>query len=623
MPNDLETLAADIDMNPAKVLMGLGGPALARVQRLARDGLLTELKDEVKLAFDQSIANTQLYDVISASRELIAVTARTAGMLSSSFGAVSNLFRQEISIVERLADFVNSEMFAHILDAIGMIPVVGWIVKIVADVAKMVAKMVTMVLDQKLSSAVFHAAAQLSVPMSGTKFNSEGDQYFVRKAFERMKNGAQQEFINPPYTGKRRDFEALGVYNDSDGGNWSGNRNKEMGVGWVVHPGLATGSTGFVPGTGNVSQALFFPAGVGPAPPKTSQGLVGKAGPMRDLGSLYPTGASVLNQWWSMVLKPGPSMFTVNPKDSIRKWENYVYELLVFGPDVLKGWTAAPTGKPFTNQFYCTEEMMDPYKKRNVGIGDCKKSKRGDLLTLPGNFGNAAHTQLIAYFYNLYFGLKRLTDREKNFNPDLGVGIPTAGKKRYYQDASGYKWLQPDSIDIDRSVPVRALDNLYDRQMATLKSINCMYVDGENLEKFSAFKNKALRRQWYESVTAIMSSTGWKQVVFADVPEGRMKNELRKLITRHKLDPEKLNAPCPPGAPLSHPCRQLRIRAAPTVLGSPELPPPPGAVQVPQARMTAAQADAAKAKRGKRKKKSQSGTIIAAAAVAGLLLLKK
>ncbi len=613
MPNDLDRLANDIDVNPASVLMGLGGEDLGKVQRLAEKGQLRDLKKEVQRAFEQSIENTQLFDVITASRELVAVTARTAGMLSSSFGVVRNLFRQEISAIDRIAEFVQSKMFGQILDAIGLIPVVGWIIKVVAEVAKLVSKMVTMVLDEKLTSAVYNAAAQLSVPMSGTNFTAQGDQRFVRHIFERMHRSDQQEFISPAYIGGRKNFRALGVYNDASGGDWSGSRNKEMGVGWVIHPGLASGSTGFVPGTGNLAQALFFPAGVRPAPPNSSQGLVGSGRSVRDLGSLYPTGSAVLNQWWSMVLKPSPSMFTVDAKEPIKSWENSIYDLLAFGPDLLKGWTKAPTGIPFTNKFYCTEGMMDPYNKKKRGIGECRKIKRGDTLTLPGNFGQAVHTSTMGYLYELYFGLKKVTDRDRGFNPDLGIGIPTAGKKRYYQDSSGYKWLNPDSVDIGQSVPVRALENLYERQMATLKSINCMYVDGEkeNRHKFRAFENRQLRNQWYESVTAIMSGNDWRQVVFADVPESRMKNELATVIKRSGIDPEKLNDP-------RYRTRQMHIRAAPTALGDPKLPAPPGSNRV-----LSTHAILDKKKTGRRKKKGPSGTIIAAAAAGAFLLLKK
>jgi len=614
LPFDMQRLVDDIAVDPRTALQGATSDELKKIEEDVRRG---KIPTKHMKYFVKAIANTALYNVVNASRQMIGMAFRTVGILSNSFGIVRNLFKEEASVALRLTDlvgeFVKSDFFEMALNAIGLIPVVGWIIKIVVEVAQSVAKIVTVIFDDNLKTAKSVAAQQLSIPMRGTEFSKMADDAVVQEIYGRMRDYDQQRFIQPAYApmgggGEYLGFTAQGVYDD----DWDSSRgDKEMGLGWVVQPGkYALPGLGFVPGTGNITRSMFFPAGV-------TSGRGCKGGAVRDIGSLYPTGGSLLSSWWSMVLKPGPSMFSVDAKQPIKDWENYIYGMLMLGPNVMKGWACAPTGIPFSNKFYCVDGMMGKGNKKKRGVGDCRwgGGRRGKVMTLPKDFGRSSHVTLMGHLYSLFFGLKKLSERGKSFNPDLGIGIPKAGKVEYYKDHYGKDWLNPDSVDISESVPVRALENLYERQMFTLKSINCMYVDGEksNRHRFPSFNNRKLRDQWYESVTAIMSSNDWRQVVFADVPESRMKNELLKVVKRNGLDPDKLNDP-------RYRNRQMHIRAAPTVLGSPTLPPPPGAVRVTPSRVARMAEPSTKRKA---KKKSQSGTIIAAAAVAGLLLLKK
>ena len=628
LPDDLQELALGLGSDPAAYLKGV--KPFER-QKIQNDALKGKIPYNPTGDFARAIANTALYNVVNASRQLIGMTMRTVGIPSGSFGIVRNIFREEASVALSVANmakaFVDSELFERALDMLGLIPVVGWIAKIVIEVAQSIAQMVTVILDSRLDTARAVAAQELTIPMKATQFSKDADNQVVRDIYGLMRDGGQQFFIEPAYGplgsgGEYLGFTAEGVYND---GEWARREQQEhLAAGWVIQPGQLFGGMGFVPGTGNISRSLFFPAGLATAPGSTRPGCrPGSVNAMRDLGSLYPTASALLNSWWSLVLKPGPSMFSVDVRGPIKNWENNIWGMLALGPNLMRGWTCAPTGIPFTNQFWCTREMMDKERKRRPGVGDCEWKYRGTKRKLPSDFGRGAHVTLMGYLYQLHFGLEKLSERTKDFNPDLGIGIPKVGRPRYYKDSYGRDWLEPDSVDISESVAVRALNNLHARQMATLKSINCMYVDGENRDRFgnrqfAALNDKALRKQWYKSVTAIMSGNDWRQVTFADVPEGRMKNELATVIKRHGMDPEKLNPPCPPGAPMSHPCRQMHIRAAPTALGDPKLPAPPGAVRV-----LSVKALPAKKKTGRRKKKAPSGTIIAAAAVGAFLLLKK
>lgn len=563
MPQDIPQLVGDAQADPASVVAGAVNPdKLYQFQEgiLSVDDLLWD-----------GLANTNAFDIVSSTRQLVGTLVQQTGMLARTFRTIRSIFSEPteraLKIINLVSGLVESSLFQRALDMIGLIPVVGWIIKIVVDVAKLLTRVVTRFFDENEKTARAMVANQLSIPLTGTEFSKEADQLAVRNVYNLIRTGQSQRLIQPAYEGE---FAAGGVFDDGSTGRPTGSEeNSARAVGWVVFPGEATGGYGFVPGTGNLSRSLFFGAGV-TGSKGDNRGPNGN-GP-RDLGGLYPTAQGLLNSWWQIVLTEGPALFSVDPLVEVDAWENYIWNLLVFSQNQRQGWTEMPTGVKFTDKFWCVSDLFD--------LGNCDEpAAKGQKLTIPGEFGRDQHVVLMTYLYNVFFGLKKLSKWDAYFNPEKGTGLPLiSDDPKTYPTHLGGRLPEPDQLDLSQSVPSVALENLFDRQVAALQSINCLYVDGEqeNRDRFPAFNNKALRDRWYESVTALFQSQDWRRVVFADVPESRMKEQLRQLAKNNGIDPESLNPPCPPDAPMSDPrCTPSQFAPGPTILGDPTLPDPP------------------------------------------------
>lgn len=578
--------AAAVAADPRIILIGA---SVDEIERFAEFGLNDAAMFNLFLS---GMGRLGLMSFVTASRQLLGEMVQSIGILSNQFPMLAKVFKgpadKAFSITDIVGGFVNSELFAAALDVIGLIPVVGWIIKVVIEVVKLVANFVAMARNMGEKDARSIAAKELVLPISGTKFSTSGDQEMARNILRAFRHGevSTQFLVQPPYVGK---IQAQGVYDDGK----PGMHDETMSLGWVIRPELGYGG-GYVPGTGNMTGSLFITAGV--QKQRNSDRRIPGGGALRDTGSLYPTATGLLNNWWSMVLERGPMMFTVNPHPLMHTWAEYIRKMLILGPDVLQGWAQAPTGIPFTNKFWCLRGMgpaipnwegagkhdyLSP-KRDKEGVGDCDYRKRGKQLTLPSEWGIDAHLMTLAHIYKLFFGLQKLSDREGSYRCHERdgrlecYGLPLEANPKFYETPHQGKWAEPDSVDVDQSVPVRALQNLHERQVNVLQSLDAFYVNGENPDQFAAFKdNQPLVNQWTESITAIVNSDDWRRISFANVPEGRAKEHLRRRVEQAGINPETLNPPCPPGAPPSHPCRQMPLAVGPSVLGDPALPKPP------------------------------------------------
>lgn len=151
-----------------------------------------------------------------------------------------------------------------------------------------------------------------------------------------------------------------------------------------------------------------------------------------------------------------------------------------------------------------------------------------------------------------------------------------------------------DNIDWSTIATSRALDNLEERQQAKLQSIECMYVDDSRDERTGQPRYRAIGTEsskgpmwnrWFDSVKSVFESGDWRRVRFKDVPEGRLKQELRQWCASHSVDCDTLGTP---GG---------FIAAGPSSLGDPVPPSPPDPREV----QLGAYAFAAPKKRGKRR----------------------
>jgi hypothetical protein len=242
-------------------------------------------------------------------------------------------------------------------------------------------------------------------------------------------------------------------------------------------------------------------------------------------------------------------MYTVQPRKWKNEWSNYVEHMYALIETVLMGWTCAPTGKPFTDRFECRSPELTcggGRTKTKKGMGDCNYANRNKTdLRIPSDFGRGAHTSAYGYLCQLFFGIQDPFKQSKGGLDQL----PRVGSQSYSNDL-GSKFYRADALNMDKSVPVSALEDLYNRQKASLKSLNCMYVagDSQNRGRFPAFNDSTLRSLWEQSVTDVFSSGSWKRVIFQDMPDGEAKNAFYQYAKSKGIsDVENYNRPCLPG----------------------------------------------------------------------------
>lgn len=566
----------------------------------------------------QFVGDLVMADFIEGTRQTLGQLVQTVGIISNAFANVDRIFKADINSVLKGFDIagmvLDSKIFEMALNALGAIPIVGWIIKIIYEVAKAVANIFIAVKDMKTADARYLMSKELTIPLDSIDFNPSTDDLQTKAFFSFVgtKDFSPNRVITPPYRMNPKKanfgFVAEGVYRDGD------SRKNGIGAGWIVH-GAESGTDnlglGFVPGTTNMTRSFFFPAAA-------SGGGCSGGGRIRDLGTLYPTASNLCTGWWSNVTKPGPSMFSVRPLALKNAWEDYIEQLFVLCENTLKGWTCAPTGDPFTDRFECYSGVY------GMGSGDneCKKSRRGKTLRINKDFGRGVHTSFYAYLLQLFFGI------ENPFAASMGklAQVPTTKSfddpNAFYKNDLKRKFWKASAINYSKSVPVHSLDDLYARQTATLRSLQCMYVNGENPAHFPAFAQPGLRGKWADGVTDIFASGAWKHVVFADMPEGSAKNAFYEYAKKHKIqDVENFNRPCAPGEPLSSKCganSRHMIAAASPIPEAPGLPSPPMNNVVLKSVLAA---DVGSGKLSNKKGKSKLPLVIAAGAI-GLLIAK-
>lgn len=585
---------AQIHANPASVL----GADLSLVQNLVEGGTKAIVDGKQVSAFNAALmqfGQLQLNNVSSATQQVMGLAVQSAGMLSSNFRQMAKLFDRDASQYLRISAALDiaGQVLSSVLEFLGSIPVVGWILDIVLGFATLILDMAEASREESIEAAYATIARNLSVPISATEFDTELDEQFARtvmKALSWYDDYNPQALFLPQYLGAGDSWKAHQVWNDHLG-TQDGHR---LGAGWVVRGPNMVGGLGMVPGTGNLTSAWFFGSQLN----KLGRGVKTPAGGFRDLGSLYPTATGIGNTQWSLIMSPGPLMYSLEPRALMGAWQEYALDALVFAQNILSGWTAMPTAVgEYSNQFYCVDET--------VGIGNCDKAN-GKKRTIPSDWADGPHVSVCGYIYRMFFE-RTLSQR---------MQLPTLPNAQTYATSIG-TFLDPESVDVgaENMVTNRALENLYQRQHDTLKSIYCMYVDGYDQERFPAFRDGALRDQWEESATALLASEDWRRVTFIDMPEGDLKNAVyQKAVDAGIANPEMMNLPCPPNLTMCPP--DTVTTGDPTVLGDPDPPPPPEPNNVPQFELEASVG-------GKKKGAGGGAAIALGAAAAALMLLRR
>jgi hypothetical protein len=227
-------------------------------------------------------------------------------------------------IIEIILD-VLEDVFSPLIQTIGAIPVYGWIIEAIWDVAMGIVKVVELVKAQRASDPKREYEAAGFYPQGDTD---------VAKSFilERMRTTVDwTKIFMPPGIGRNTTYGEK--FSSAKLKGNMGRRIKTRGEkeGWV----------GYIPGTGMIDQGWE----IGP-----------RGDAIRNLGTLLPTGRDMAGLCWSQVsgsnssfqkgkisFKNGvtygaycgkkcgrdasPSMFTVNAEVALRTWQGYLFDL--------------------------------------------------------------------------------------------------------------------------------------------------------------------------------------------------------------------------------------------------------------------------------------------------------
>lgn len=550
----------------SSVFHGRGGDPLDWTSRLP-DLSVFGFKADPALMGDlfggEQVAQLAMRNVASALRLTAGRVAITQGFSSMQLPLLANLFGDPLEILTKGLDIakevLGSKAFSQAIDQIGWIPIVGWIIEILASVVELVIKIVANVRDKNLVEARRALAKIGTIPLA--QWSQGADEVLARTMMMRLDDYDAQWIVSPRYPARSgSDFKAKPQEVNPGDDRWAG---------WLVYTGSlgagAEGSSGlgFVPGTRNLHGAMEL---------HTRGGR-----DLRDLGSFYPTARLAAVQWWEMIVAGGPAMFSIDARAARAAWADYLRSAVEFGDHVLDGWSMSINAAEFgATHETCVTELY--------GVGECRKAKRGQLVPIPGTGHRSAYLE---YLFRLFEPRRR----------DTGKG-----------------WDR-DNIDWEDTIPGRALENLQQRQRTVLQSLACMTVDDSVIDGQPRFRaigtptsKGPLWQRWYESVVTVFQSGDWRRVRFDDVPEGALKQELRERCASAGVECSQLGKQ-----------HATTLAPGPSSLGDPVPPTPPNPIEVMTAVFTLPEPKSPK----KRRRISASTLALAAGVLGGAWVLSK
>lgn len=454
-----------------------------------------------------------IYNQIQAGRQTLGEIGMSVGFLGRDFNAISSALSQSADVPMREAvlratlEALRSNLLDSALDAIGAIPVVGWIIDIVAGVA-------LLVMDAVEASGAAHSAyaerqlqRDYAVPMHVDEKQFDANKCYA--LFSSIHNYNATNIVRPRYQAKSvGDFNIQGIYDpgseEASGLRISGGYGNIEGI-------------GFMPGTGTINDFMML------LYPQTG-------GKMRDVGSLYPTAQSAASQWWSVDAKKGPALYTVDTRIPVDEWSDLIISAFALAKTFATGWAAFPMENPAIGKttYKCAES--------NYLYTGCDPKKDKSPLPIPDDYrGHRSNLGAFASFLaGRFFAVER---------PDDLPAISSSENKFYnYGQPNHPRYIPvPSNIDVEKSTPIRALRNLRERQEFALRSLNSFYVNGEDPEVFEAFRSPSLREQWRNSIVEMLNHGDWKKVVYRDMPEGPAKDHVRERILNIGENPETFN----------------------------------------------------------------------------------
>ncbi len=511
--------------------------------------LLSDINSLIGTEFQQQIEFATKYfrNIASAAQIAIGQVSTNYGFLVGDFVNIANVFSSPsgdlgLDIVNGINVIVNSQLFKAGLDAIGAIPIVGWIIDAVVTIAQIVISIVRKIQAKKDKELQKEIISHNSVPIAN--FDPELDELLVRSLLTNIKSGDIEKIFSPRY-----------IYANTKGNvnllkfkiNDEKLNTNDFPLFYNIS-GTDNKSIGFVPGTTSMFGAMRFSI---------------RSGSVSNTGDFFPTVNGTGLSIFEMLQKPGPLLFSINPDKVSDLWKTQIRQILEYADiSIRTGWTKYVTGWPNReeiseiNKFSCIKYIenkgikgikdystfekifKDASKKSNGMFVECgKKSTKGDkLYTIP--------TGHYAVF------------RQDMANRFFDGALKTTSTGKY----------DTDYIDYEKSIPALALENTKNIQFAIINSLNCCYVNDD--PKFAAFSNKSLKNKWINNINAVLDSNEWKKLVFIDIPEGEFKNEVRAKAIAGKFKNFETKK-----EPISGVGIQT-IKLAPSILGDPKPPAP-------------------------------------------------
>jgi len=562
-----------------------------------------------------SIAIQELgrYSVFGAMRNCVTQVATAWGYFQSSLKFVKLLFKDTLAMVSRVMDTLSTvmETIELAVNAIAWIPIVGWIIKIIFEVAKIITSIISSVREKQAErrrSELDRIARSYGLPMA--EWTPEADTLMCQELQKKLMPGKfdLEWAFSPRYPAKNAgDFVAQHQKYDPDDDCFSawlvwselfetGNQSPEQ------MPGL-----GFVPGTMNLHGAMSLSTTAG--------------GSVKDYGDFFPITRSVASQLWSQAIKGDSGLtFAVNTDKLIDMWKDYAAAAYHYGLEAFGGWSMV-AGRI---------DRSEPLKLSDIpGLKyNCSSCDSGS--------SNCSHKLA---------GKKE----EHRWRTPPGDGHKSAFVAHLHKMLGWKTFQHGESLKTEEEwwesmTPVQALRNLRERQDAMIRSPKCMYLDdstnadGTGQVRFKSIKKGSQQHKlWEKCVTAMFESGDWKRVDYRDVIPGEEVDKAIRLVLSNRYDttPEKffnLDKKFGQGK------QSMGIAAhqGPSILGDPEPPAPPDPIQVvtssvkgmtlsptraAHVRVMRKPTRATSGKTSTRKKSSAAPLLIGAAAV-GLLMMR-
>jgi len=510
------------------------------------------------------VAEMGIKDFFYGSRALIRESVQNSGIASRKFFAVNEIFKTDDLFGGKAADslsrifssgFSPSGIITNVLDialdTIGAIPIVGWVVKAVAAISRVITQGAIAIQNAKGdASRARYALSMLSVPYGATEFSEVTNDAYAQHLYQLLKT-SPDDIMSPAF-----ERDPNGIFSGFACQGVSSRRGEEFNQdpgttaeGWIVHPSTNTRCLGFVPGTPSITRSYYLAANQRNVKSSCS------GGHLRDLGSLYPTAEGIATGWWSQVNEPGPLMYTVRPMVVRKRWENYIESMFILAQELMSGWSILNSGIPFSNEFHCNSSTGPESEMTGAkGLGGCTNwdVKGHKKKTIPEKC-DGHHKNFYASLCALYFGIGskdfHALSRLRNGLP-RGLPVLKDNHSGFYFDHGKprRKYARPDNLDFSESVPAKALETLYGNQFASLKSLQCMYVNGDDTNTFPAFKDKKLKDHWEQSVRDVFESGSWRSVATVDIPQGQVRNAFENRVRSAGIsNVEHFNRPCLPG----------------------------------------------------------------------------